>query len=350
MSKTDFLWELYGSCMDLRRLSLFLAVAENGSFTRAAKAMYAAQPAVSLAVKELERELGADLFYRLGRRVALTPAGSALIEPARQALRDVQTGAAAVAAVAGLAAGRLDICCLPTLAAHPTADLIGRFRHTYPAVAVDIAAADDPADLAELLRIGRCEVGVTEAAKVPGDLHQHVHGDQALFVLLPPGTAPTSRPVPLHDLDGTPWIATRTGTSTRRVIDEAFASAGWPRTSSSSPPYGTPSCPWSWPAPGPRWSPNPPPGRRRSSALSWPEPAQRSIERWCSPTGPEPSHLPPAPSSNSRRRLRATRIADSCPSCDGVASPESRHLPPGRRVGRSNIAARLSLTSQGRGR
>ena len=226
MSKTDFLWELYGSCMDLRRLSLFLAVAENGSFTRAAKAMYAAQPAVSLAVKELERELGADLFYRLGRRVALTPAGSALIEPARQALRDVQTGAAAVAAVAGLAAGRLDICCLPTLAAHPTADLIGRFRHTYPAVGVDIAAADDPADLAELLRTGRCEVGVTEAAMVPGDLHQHVLGEQALFVLLPPGTAPTSRPVPLHDLDGTPWIATRTGTSTRRVIDEAFASAG----------------------------------------------------------------------------------------------------------------------------
>ena len=61
---------------------------------------------------------------------------------------------------------------------------------------------------------------------VPGDLHQHVLGEQALFVLLPPGTAPTSRPVSLHRLHGTPWIATRTGTSSRRVLDEAFASAG----------------------------------------------------------------------------------------------------------------------------
>src|SRR6516165_2804508 len=118
--------------MGLRRLSLFLAVADDGSFTRAAKATYTSQPAVSLAIKELERELGAELFYRLGRQVALTPAGVALVEPARQALRDVQTGTAAVAAVAGLAAGRVDVCCLPTLAAHPTAALIGRFRHNYP--------------------------------------------------------------------------------------------------------------------------------------------------------------------------------------------------------------------------
>ncbi len=212
--------------MDLRRLSLFLAVADNGSFTRAAKATYASQPAVSLAIKELERELGAELFYRLGKQVALTPAGAVLVEPARQALRDVQTGTDAVAAVAGLAAGRVDVCCLPTLAADPMAGLIGRFRRRYPAVGVDVAATDDPADLAELLRDGRCEVGVSEAAMIPADLQPQVLVDQALLVVLPPGTPPASRPLPLSRLRHTPLVATPTGTSSRRLLDEAFASAG----------------------------------------------------------------------------------------------------------------------------
>jgi DNA-binding transcriptional LysR family regulator len=212
--------------MDLRRLSLFLAVADNGSFTRAAKATYASQPAVSLAIKELERELGVDLFYRLGKKVMLTPAGAVLVEPARQALRDVQTGTAAVAAVAGLAAGRLDVCCLPTLAADPMAALIGRFRRRYPAVVVDVAATDDPADLAELVRDGRCEVGVSEAAMIPSDLPHQVLVVQPLLLVLPPGTADPSRPLALSRLRETPLVATPAGTSSRRLLDEAFASAG----------------------------------------------------------------------------------------------------------------------------
>jgi DNA-binding transcriptional LysR family regulator len=212
--------------MDLRRLSLFLAVVDNGSFTRAAKASYASQPALSLAIKELERELGAELFYRLGKHVSLTPAGAVLVEPARQALRDVQTGTAAVAAVVGLAAGRLEVCCLPTLAADPMAGLIGRFRRSYPAVVVDVAATDDPADLAELLRDGRCEVGISEAAMVPPDLQHEVLMTQALLVVLPPGSAPSSRALPLSRLQHTPLVATPTGTSSRRLLDDAFASAG----------------------------------------------------------------------------------------------------------------------------
>jgi DNA-binding transcriptional LysR family regulator len=212
--------------MDLRRLSLFLAVADNGSFTRAAKATYASQPAVSLAIKELERELGAELFYRLGKQVMLTPAGAVLVEPARRTLRDVETGTAAVAAVAGLTAGRLDVCCLPTLAADPLAALIGRFRLRYPAVVVDIAATDDPVDLAEQLMDGRCEVGVSEAAMVPPALQHEVLMSQALLVVFPPGTPLLSRACPLSRLRDTPLVATPPRTSSRRLVDEAFASVG----------------------------------------------------------------------------------------------------------------------------
>src|SRR5690349_9542165 len=134
--------------MDLRRLGLFVAVVEHGGFTAAARAVHVAQPAVSLAVRELETELGAELLVRSRSGVTLTPAGAALFDPARQILRDVEVAAAAVAAVTGLVAGRLDVAVLAALAADTLAPVVGRFREEHPAVAIDVRAPAEPADLA----------------------------------------------------------------------------------------------------------------------------------------------------------------------------------------------------------
>src|ERR1700742_2942341 len=114
--------------MDLRRLRLFLAVVDGGGVTRAAESEHVSQPSVSQAIRELETELGTALFHRVGRRVVLTPAGEALVEAARPVLADVDTGRAAVDAVSGLTAGRLDLVALPTLAVDPLAPLVGAFR------------------------------------------------------------------------------------------------------------------------------------------------------------------------------------------------------------------------------
>ena len=62
------------SHMDSRRLGIFLSVVDEGGFTAAADALGMSQPAVSQAVRELEDDLGALLFHRIGRGVALTPA------------------------------------------------------------------------------------------------------------------------------------------------------------------------------------------------------------------------------------------------------------------------------------
>jgi DNA-binding transcriptional LysR family regulator len=78
--------------MDSRKLAYFVAVVDHGGFTSASKAVFVSQPALSLAVKDLEAEVGAELFTRIGHRVRLTAAGSALLEPARQVLRDLETG------------------------------------------------------------------------------------------------------------------------------------------------------------------------------------------------------------------------------------------------------------------
>src|SRR5881394_1320821 len=123
--------------MDLRRLRLFLAVVDHRGFTAAAAAIHVAQPALSLAVRELERELDATLLVRSRLGVTLTSAGAALVEPARQALHDVE-----VAAVTGLLAGHVDVAALPTLAADPLAGVAGRFRRAHPQVGVRIVATD----------------------------------------------------------------------------------------------------------------------------------------------------------------------------------------------------------------
>src|ERR1700677_4830687 len=142
--------------MDSHRLRHFLAVVDHGGFTAAAQAVYVSQPALSLAVRDLEAELGVPLFVRNGRRVRLTAAGEALLGPARQVLRDLETGQAAVEAVAGLEAGNLTMASLPTLAADPLAPLVGSFRRRYPGVRIDLAAPEGTSELFDLVVAGTC--------------------------------------------------------------------------------------------------------------------------------------------------------------------------------------------------
>jgi LysR family transcriptional regulator, carnitine catabolism transcriptional activator len=212
--------------MESRRLRHFLAVADHGGFTAAAQAAYVSQPALSLAVKELEAELGASLFIRSGRTVRLTAAGEALVGPARQVLRDLETGEAAVAAVAGLTAGYLTMACLPTLVADPVAPLVGNFRRRHAGIRIDLAAPEDTSELIEMVTSGSSELGVTEDHDIPPDLTSHPLGQQTLVLILPPGTPHTDGdPISLTELDDTPLVVAPTGTSTARLLMEAFAAA-----------------------------------------------------------------------------------------------------------------------------
>jgi LysR family transcriptional regulator, carnitine catabolism transcriptional activator len=210
--------------MDLRRLRLFVAVAAHGGFTAAADAEHVAQPAVSLAIRELEQELGAPLFIRSRTGATLTVAGEALLGPARQALRDVEHAAAAVAAVTGLVAGHLDLACLPTLAADPVAELVGRFRREHPRVTVRMGAPLDLEELADAVRTGAAEVGITEQGSANQGLEEIRIEEQELFAVGPPG-GPTSA-LRFERLEGVPLVLSPTGSSLRDAVDLAMAGAG----------------------------------------------------------------------------------------------------------------------------
>jgi LysR family transcriptional regulator, carnitine catabolism transcriptional activator len=213
--------------MDSRKLTYFVAVVDHGGFTAAARAIFVSQPALSLAVKDLEAELGVELFTRLGRQVRLTPAGTALLEPARQVLRDLETGRAAVAAVAGVLAGSLSLACLPTLAADPLAPMVGGFRRQCPGVRVDLAAPEDTDDLITLVESGTCELGLSEAVDVPETLAAIAVGSQELVFIVPPVLAwGDGDPIAALDAGEMSFIAAPLGTSTRRLLDHQLASRG----------------------------------------------------------------------------------------------------------------------------
>jgi DNA-binding transcriptional LysR family regulator len=211
--------------MDLRRLRLFLAVVDGGGMTRAAEAEHVSQPSVSQAVRELEAELGTALFHRVGRRVVLTTAGEALVEPARHVLRDVETGRAAVEAVAGLTAGRLDLVALPTLAVDPVAPLVGAFRVAHPGVDIALADPADALEVVDLVASGECELGITAELVVDPGLVSHPLGEQDLLAVLPPGASEVSA-MAVATLGRFPLVTAPAGTTTRRQLEEAFAEAG----------------------------------------------------------------------------------------------------------------------------
>lgn len=210
--------------MDTRRLAIFLAVVDEGGFTLAADALDIAQPSVSQAVRELEDDLGVVLFHRLGRSVRLTPAGEVLVLAARQVRRDLENGRQSVEEVAGLGSGRLDLACLPTLAAAPLAPLVGAFRTAHPEVSIVLADPQDTAELLEFVRSGRSEVGLVEDVDVD-DLDTVPLGPQDFLVVLPPRTPATS-PYRLRQLSRMPLVAAPVGSSTRAMLDDALRSVG----------------------------------------------------------------------------------------------------------------------------
>src|SRR5271166_2062510 len=214
------------SALDIRRLSLFLAVVEHAGFTRAAQAVHISQPALSQAIAELEAELGGPLFHRLGRTVKLTDAGAALVGPARAVLREIDAARQVTAEVNELSRGRLDLSALPTLSTDPLPALLGAYRQAYPAVTVHIASPGDPDELAEQVRTGAAEVGITDASRAADGLVTVPFRGQQLVAVFPPGSAAPAGPLRPGSLAGVPLIVTPPGSSGRRLLEAALGREG----------------------------------------------------------------------------------------------------------------------------
>lgn len=217
--------------MDLRQVEYVVAIVDHGGFTRAAAALYVAQPSLSQAVRRLEHDLGAPLFVRRGRGVSLSPAGEAFLGPARRMLRAAAQAAGEVALHAEASAGRLDLVSLPTLVADPLAELIGRYRLAFPDVVIRLAEPANAAGVLQSVRDGRSEIGLTELGPVGDGVRSVPLGEQSLVVVLP--ASGIDPPVPIRgtrvavaELARVPMVLGPRGTSIRELVETAFAAAG----------------------------------------------------------------------------------------------------------------------------
>ncbi len=122
--------------MDLRQLEIFVEVAHKLNFTRAARALHIAQPAVSQAVAKLEGELGVTLFDRSGREVRLMEAGLRLLPLAERVLGDVEAATREMAKLRGRAQGRMSVGVTPTVATHLLPRVLANYRANRPEIEV----------------------------------------------------------------------------------------------------------------------------------------------------------------------------------------------------------------------
>lgn len=218
----------YGRAVELHQAEYFLAVVDHDGVNAAANALGLARPTVSQAIRVLERDLGVDLFHRVGRGMVLTSAGHALVGPARRMLRSVVSAQGALVDAAGKPRGRLDVVTLPGLAADPVARLVGAFRRRYPGVSVRIGDLRDEALAASLVRDGHCEVVFCHLPALDSaGLQVRELGTQEWWLAFPPGAdVPPDDPMPLSTLPDLPQVIVPRGGGQAGEIERAVRQAG----------------------------------------------------------------------------------------------------------------------------
>lgn len=290
--------------MDIRQLQYFLAIVDRGGFNRAAAALYVSQPALSQAVRALERDLGSELFHRIGRRAVLTEAGRALIEPAREAVRSLETARASVASVHELREGRLDVASTPTQAVEPLTTLVSAFSRRYPGVSVAIKAAFTARDVIDMVRTGAVELGLLASAGPVSGKEVVFHGlGRQRFVLVVPADGPFAdrTAVDCRELAGQRLIVGQPGTGMRAYVDALREQDRVHRRRRGE--HRVSLMPWYWPGSG-SWSSRMPGG---TSPGDWAPGSWTSSRKpaWTSPSSAAAAACRPRPPRSSRARPRS---------------------------------------------
>jgi DNA-binding transcriptional LysR family regulator len=150
--------------VELRQLEHFLAVVEEGSFTRAAARSYLVQSSLSASLLALERELGTELFIRGRRGTELTDAGRAFLEPARAALFQADRARDAVAEVKGLLRGSVRIAAVAVPRSVDVAETIRRFQDEHPGVDVQVVPVGAQA-MTDLVAEGQVDFAISPRSR-----------------------------------------------------------------------------------------------------------------------------------------------------------------------------------------
>jgi DNA-binding transcriptional LysR family regulator len=220
--------------VELRQLATFLAVADEGSFTRAAERLHVVQSSVSAGVRNLEKELGTRLFDRSTHTVRLTDAGAALLPEARATLAAAQAARDAVDEARGGLRGTVVLGTMQAqgMRAIDLAGLLAEFRAEHPAVKVTIRHSGGSSEMARDVLEGRLDLAFVA---LPGDGPpglELMHLAQEPILLMVPTGHPLAEDagVELRALSDEILVDLPPGWGIRMAVDRSFAAAGVTRT------------------------------------------------------------------------------------------------------------------------
>jgi len=219
----------YPDDMEMIEIEAFVAIAQAGSFTRAAVELHLSQPAVSRRIDLLERELGAPLFERLHGGARLTGAGEAFLPYARQVLAAARDGAAAVRELDSGEAGTIALALVGTLASTALTERIRAFRGAYPAVRLTLRTARSD-EVSALVQAGQVTLGLRYFPDPsPTVVSAHVEDEQLVVVCA--AHAPLTGASEPAALAGVAWVGFPTvggssGEPFTRVLQQQLLRAG----------------------------------------------------------------------------------------------------------------------------
>ncbi|NYI45659.1 DNA-binding transcriptional LysR family regulator [Nocardioides aromaticivorans] len=214
--------------MELQQMRYVVAVAELGSFTRAAERCFVVQSALSHQVARLEQELGARLFHRTSRQVRLSAAGEAFLPVARQCLEAADRAAAEVAAATGEIRGPLSVGVIPTVAAVDVPATLQAFRAEHPGVQVRFASGSSD-ELVRSVAEGRLDLaflGLPEGQEVAGVASRVLARDRHRAVVAPDHPLAGRRRLRLDRLADETFVDFPATSPGRLQTDLAFERAG----------------------------------------------------------------------------------------------------------------------------
>src|SRR3989475_9507752 len=213
--------------MTLRQLEVFLAVAREKSFSRAAKKIHSSQPTLSEHVIELEGELGKVLFYRRGKEVTMTEAGRVFERYAAGVVSSVEEARQALAELDGLTHGSLLIGASTTPGLYVMLSIVAAFRTRYPGVDLKLQIANSQV-IEQRVRERELDLGIVGGHSVsPGQECLAAGMLDELVLIVPPGHEwARRRDIAPEALADEPLLMREEGSATRSVTERALQRAG----------------------------------------------------------------------------------------------------------------------------
>jgi DNA-binding transcriptional LysR family regulator len=202
------------------------AVARRGSFSRAAHELHITQPAVSMQIRALEKELGAALLERVGKRAFPTAAGELLLAHGVRARRELETAVERIQGLKGIVAGRLRIGTSGSISTYLLPPALGAFRARYPRADLVIVTGN-AAEIARAVVESDLDIGIVSLPVRHRELVITAFHDDELVAIAPAGRArPPRARIGAVDLAREPLVLFEHGGTVRRVIDAWFHTAG----------------------------------------------------------------------------------------------------------------------------